>query len=93
MSEEKEGHLIPAWLDVGSDGLPVVIRTPGSVVVAMTIYDFNALVFLLGVAGAVGPDFLETALRLLRAFNPFTPPRGAAPPGMRPRASGGTEYP
>ena len=64
---------IPEWMRAQVQTQALVVRSLDSVTIAMSLHDYNALVMLLGVAAAAGPELLQTSLRLMRAFNPAPP--------------------
>jgi hypothetical protein len=86
-----EPRTLPEWFATDViDGAPLVVRSVGAVAIVMSIADYNALVFVLGVAAASGHDFIEIALRLMRAFNP-APPEAAREAKIKPEANDGRE--
>ena len=64
---------IPEWMRAQVQTQALVVRSVDAVAIAMSLHDYNALILLLGVAAAKGPEFMETSLRLMRAFNPAPP--------------------
>lgn len=77
MTQDRETapRKVPEWMAQAVQERPLVVRSLDTVAIVMSVHDYNALVLLIGVAAATSP-FLETALRLMRGFNP-APPKAA----------------